>query len=78
MQSVQMFASRTGWLGKLHPGEFYAAGMNKIPRIPFERERGITDLANRMAVAWHTEGFRRKFSQKYREKRLIFSVDVDF
>ena len=35
---------------KLQPGEFYVAGMNKLPRIPFGHERGITDLANRMAV----------------------------
>ena len=62
---------------KLQPGAFYA-GMNKLPRIPFGRERGITDLANRMAVAWHADGFGRKFSRKYRGKRLIFSVDVDF
>ena len=63
---------------KLQPGAFYAAGMNKLPRIPFGRERGITDLANRMVVAWHADGFGRKFSQKYRGKRLIFSVGVDF
>ena len=47
---------------KLQSGEFYAAGMNKLPRIPFGRERGITDLANRMAVAWHVDGFGRTFS----------------
>ena len=57
MQSVQIFASRTGSLNtykkymKLQPVEFYAAGMDKLPRIPFDRERGIIDLANRMAVA---------------------------
>ena len=57
MQSVQIFASRTGWLDtykiymKLQPGEFYAAGMDKLPRIPLDREQGIIDLANRMAVA---------------------------
>ena len=57
MQSVQIFASRTGWLDtfkiymKLQPGEFYAAGMNKLPRKPFDRGQGIIDLANRMAVA---------------------------
>ena len=57
MQSVQIFASRTGWLGtykiymKLQPGEFCAAGMDKLPRKPFDREQGIIDLANRMAVA---------------------------
>ena len=36
---------------KLQSGEFYAAGMDKLPRIPFDREQGIIDLANRMAVA---------------------------
>ena len=36
---------------KLQPGEFYATGMDKLPRIPFDREQGIIDLANRMAVA---------------------------
>ena len=36
---------------KLEPGKFSAAGMNKLPRIPFDREQGIIDLANRMAVA---------------------------
>ena len=57
MQSVQIFASRTGWLDsskismKLQPGKFYSAGMDKLPRIPFDREQGIIDLANRMAVA---------------------------
>ena len=57
MQSVQIFASRTGGLDtykiymKLQPGEFYAAGMDKLPRKPFDREQGIIDLANRMAVA---------------------------
>ena len=62
--------SRTGWLDtyrkymKLHAEEFYVAGMNKLPRIPFGREQGITDLANRMAVAWHADGFRSKFSPK--------------
>ena len=49
--------SRTGWPDtykkymKLQPEEFYAAGMGKLPRIPFDREQGIIDLANRMAVA---------------------------
>ena len=57
MQLVQMFASRTGWLDtykiymKLQPGEFYAAGMDKLPRIHFDRDQGIIKLANRMAVA---------------------------
>ena len=57
MQWVQIFACRTGWLDtskkymKLQPGEFYAAGMEKLPRIPFDREQGIIDLANQMAVA---------------------------
>ena len=57
MQSVQIFASRTGWLDtskiymKLQPGEFYAAGMDKLPKIPFDREQGIIDLANRTTVA---------------------------
>ena len=52
-----MFASRTGWLDtykiymKLQPGEFYAAGMDKLPRIHFDRDQGIIELANRMAVA---------------------------
>ena len=59
-------------------GSFMLAGMSKLPRIPFGRERGITNLANRTAVAWHADGLRRKFSRKYRGKRLIFSVDVDF
>ena len=44
--------------------EFYVAGMNKLPTIPFGREQGITDLANRIAVAWHADGFRRKFARK--------------
>ena len=48
--------------------------MKKLPRIPFGREQGITDLANRMAVAWHADGFRRKFERKYRGNRLIFFV----
>ena len=54
---MQIFASRTGWLDtskiymKLQPGECYAAGMNKLRRIPSDREQGIVDLANRMAVA---------------------------
>ena len=75
---MPIFASRTGWLDtdkkymKLQPGEFYATGMNKLPRIPLGRERGITDLANRMVVAWHVDGFRRKFLRKYQGKRLIF------
>ena len=57
MQSVQIVASRTGWLDtsniymKLQLGENYAAGMDKLPRMPFDREQGIIDLANRMAVA---------------------------
>ena len=57
MQSVPIFASRTGWLDtykiymKLQPGVLYAAGMDKLPRIPFDREQGIIDLTNRMAVA---------------------------
>ena len=57
MQSLQFFASRTGWLDtskiymKLQPGEFYAAGMDKLPRIPFDREQEIIALANRIAVA---------------------------
>ena len=57
MQSEQIFASSTGWLDtckiymKLQPGEFYAAGMDKLPRIPFDRKQVIIDLANRMAVA---------------------------
>ena len=47
----------SGWLDayqkymKLQPGEFYAAGMDKLPRIPFDREQGIIDLAQQMAVA---------------------------
>ena len=54
---MQIFASRTGWLDtykkymKLQPGQFYAAGMDKLPRIPFDREQGIIDLANQMAAA---------------------------
>ena len=36
---------------KLQPEEFYAAGMDKLPRIPFDREQGIIDLGNRIAVA---------------------------
>ena len=32
------------------PGEFHAAGMDKSPRIPVDREQGIIDLANRMPV----------------------------
>ena len=36
---------------KLQPGEFYPAGMDKLPRIPVDSEQGIIDLANRMAVA---------------------------
>ena len=57
MQSVQIFASRTGWLDtykkymKLQPREFYAAGMDKLPRIPFDREQGIINMANQMVVA---------------------------
>ena len=57
MQTVQTFASRTGWLDtskiymKLQPVEFYAANMDKLPRIPFDREQGLIDLANRMAIA---------------------------
>ena len=56
MQSVQIFASRTGCLDtskiytKLQPREFYAAGMDKLPRISFDREQVVIDLANRMAV----------------------------
>ena len=74
MQSVQIFASRTGWLDtykiymKLQPGEFYAAGMDRMPRKPFDREEGIIDLANGRAVAWHADGLRRKFSRKYQRK----------
>ena len=54
---MQIFASGTGWFDtykkymKLQLGEFYAAGMDKLPRIPFDREQGIIDLVNRMAVA---------------------------
>ena len=40
---------------KLQPGEFYAAGMDKLPRIPFDREERIINLANRMAVAYHAD-----------------------
>ena len=36
---------------KLQSGEFSAAGMDKLPRIPFDRKEGIIDLANQMAVA---------------------------
>ena len=36
---------------KLQPEQFYAAGMDKLFRIPFDRELGIIDLANQMAVA---------------------------
>ena len=56
MQLVQIFASRTGWLDtynkymKLQPEEFYATGMDKLARIPFNREQVIIELANRMAV----------------------------
>ena len=35
------------------------AGMNNLPRMPFGRDRGITDnnnMANRMAVVWHADG----------------------
>ena len=44
---MQIFASRTGWLDtskiymKLQPVEFHAAGMDKLPRIPFDREQGL-------------------------------------
>ena len=62
---------------KLQPGEFYAAGMDKLPRIPFDREQEIIALANRIAVAQHADGFRRKFSQKIPKKGLIFSVTFD-
>ena len=57
MHFVQIFASRTGWLEtskiymKLQPGKFSAAGMDKLPRIPFDRQQEITDLANRMTLA---------------------------
>ena len=53
---------------KLQPGAFYTAGMNKLPRIPFGRERGITDLANRRAVAWHADGLEGNFHENT-EKR---------
>ena len=39
---------------KLQPGEFYAASMDKLRRIPFDCEQEIIDLANRMAVAHST------------------------
>ena len=54
MQWVQIFASRTGWLDtykKYMKLQNYAADMDKLPRIPLDREQGIIDLANRMAVA---------------------------
>ena len=60
---------------KLQPGEFYVAVMNNLPRIPFGRDRGITDnnnMANRMAVVWHADGFRRKLSYKYRGRDLFY------
>ena len=53
---MQSFASRSGWLDtyqiymKLQPGDFYAAGMDKLPRISFDHEQGIIG-ANRIAIA---------------------------
>ena len=82
MQWVQMFASRTGWLEtkytKLHPGEFYAAGMDKLPRIPFDREQEIIDLANQMAAAQHASGLRKEIFTKIPKKEIdYFSVNVE-
>ena len=60
MQSVQIFASRTGWLDtykkyiqvyEIATGGVLCGAVDKLPRIPFDREQGIIDLANRMAVA---------------------------
>ena len=56
----------------------YAVVMDKLRRIPFGREHGITDLANRMAVVYTLMDLEENFHEKYQGKRLIFFCECRF